>query len=79
MRIRKGGRDALITSDHPCQLAHPEWASSADYDQAASTATRERMFGALAGTETLVIGTHFSAPTAGWVEAEEDGVWRLRV
>ena len=81
VRIRSGGQEALITGDfihHPCQLGHPEWASSADYDAQASTATRQRMFGALAGTQTLVIGTHFAAPTAGHVVAD-GGAWRLAV
>jgi glyoxylase-like metal-dependent hydrolase (beta-lactamase superfamily II) len=81
VRIRSGGKDALITGDfihHPCQLTHPEWDTPADYDGAASTQTRRRMFGALAGTETLVIGTHFAAPTAGWIE-DDGAVWRLRV
>jgi glyoxylase-like metal-dependent hydrolase (beta-lactamase superfamily II) len=81
VRIRSKGEDALITGDfihHPCQLTHPEWATPADYDPAASTATRARMFGDLAGTETLVIGTHFSAPTAGHV-VRDGAVWRLAV
>ncbi len=81
VRIRSKGEEALITGDfihHPCQLTHPEWATPADYDPAASTATRARMFGDLAGTKTLVIGTHFSAPTAGRVVADGK-VWRLAV
>jgi glyoxylase-like metal-dependent hydrolase (beta-lactamase superfamily II) len=81
VRIRSKGREALITGDflhHPCQFSHPEWASSADYDKAASTVTRERMFGALAGSEVLVIGTHFAAPTAGHV-VRDGGTYRLAV
>ena len=85
VRIRSGGpkgvEDALIAGDfihHPCQLTHPEWDTPADYDGAASTETRRRMFGELAGTQTLVIGTHFSAPTAGHVVAD-GAVWRLVV
>lgn len=81
IRIRSEGQDALITGDfthHPCQLAHPEWASSADYDQAASTATRHRMYEDLAGSNTLVIGTHFAAPTAGRV-VRDGAAWRLEV
>jgi len=81
IRLRSKGQEALITGDfthHPCQLAHPEWASSADYDAAASTATRKRMYGALAGAQTLVIGTHFSAPTAGRIVADGQ-VWRFAV
>ena len=81
IRLRSKGQEALITGDfthHPCQLAHPEWASSADYDAVASTATRKRMYGALAGAQTLVIGTHFSAPTAGRIVADGQ-VWRFAV
>lgn len=81
IRIRSGGEQALITGDfihHPCQMARPEWASSFDYDQTASTETRRRMFGGLAGDGTLVIGTHFAEPTAGRVVAD-GGVWRFEV
>ena len=73
VRIASQGAQALITGDfihHPCQLAHPEWASAADYDPDASTRTRERMFSDLASAPTLVIGTHFAAPTAGRVRRD---------
>lgn len=81
VRIRSKGEEALITGDfvhHPCQLARPDWASSADYDPTASTATRQRVFGALAGQPVLVIGTHFAAPTAGHIVRDGD-VYRLAV
>jgi glyoxylase-like metal-dependent hydrolase (beta-lactamase superfamily II) len=81
VRIASGGEEALITGDfihHPCQLAHPEWASAADYDPAASTRTRESMFGDLAASPTLVIGTHFAAPTAGHVR-RDGAVFRFEV
>jgi len=81
VRIRSKGEEALITGDflhHPCQLAHPDWPSRADFDTEASTATRRRMFGALAGTPVLVIGTHFAAPTAGHVVRDGE-VYRLAV
>ena len=81
IRISSKGEEALITGDfthHPCQMAHPEWAPPLDYDPAASTATRRRVYRALAGTKTLVIGTHFAAPCAGHVVADGD-VWRLQV
>ncbi len=81
IRISSKGEEALITGDfthHPCQLAHPEWAPPVDYDQEASTATRRRMYGQLAGSDVLVIGTHFAAPCAGHVVADGD-VWRLKV
>jgi len=81
IRIRSKGEEALITGDfthHPCQMARPEWAAEVDYDKAASTETRRRVYGALAGTRTLVIGTHFAAPCAGHVVADGAG-WRLEV
>ena len=59
-----------ITGDfahHPCQMAHPEWSSTADYDPLAAEATRHRLFAALAGEPVLMIGTHFAGPTAGHV------------
>src|SRR5579864_4579873 len=52
VRIRSGGEEALITGDflhHPCQIAHPEWASTADSDPDMGIRTRERMFAELAG------------------------------
>lgn len=81
IRISSKGEEALITGDfihHPCQMAHPEWASTADHDQAASTRTRRDVFARLAGTPTLVIGTHFATPTAGRVVKDGDA-WRLAV
>jgi len=68
--IESKGSRAMITGDfahHPCQMAHPEWSSTADCDPAAAEATRRRIFGELAGEPVLVIGTHFAGPTAGRV------------
>ncbi|MGD2132982.1 MAG: MBL fold metallo-hydrolase [Maricaulaceae bacterium] len=81
VRIRSKGEEALITGDflhHPCQFAHPEWAATPDYDQDASTATRRRMFDALADTPTLIIGTHFAGATAGRIVRDGDA-YRLDV
>jgi glyoxylase-like metal-dependent hydrolase (beta-lactamase superfamily II) len=75
VRISSKGEEALITGDfihHPCQMARPEWAAAVDFDQLASTKTRREVFGRLAGTPTLVIGTHFAGPTAGRVVREGD-------
>ena len=68
VRIRSRGEEGLITGDflhHPCQIAHPEWASTADSDAEMGVKTRERMFAELAGMPVLVIGTHFAGATAG--------------
>lgn len=43
-----------------------------DFDPRASTQTRRDVFGRLAGTPTLVIGTHFAGATAGRVVRDGD-------
>lgn len=73
--IASEGKHAMITGDfahHPCQMAHPEWASTADFDKAAAEATRRKIFADLAGKDVLVIGTHFAGPTAGRVVRSGD-------
>src|SRR5215470_14877814 len=62
--------EALITGDfmhHPCQIARPEWSSTADSDPAEAARTRQHMLTRLADTPILVIGTHFACRTAGRV------------
>ncbi len=68
VRISSRGEEALITGDflhHPCQIAHPEWSSTADWDGEQAHATRRRMYEQLAGKPVLVLGTHFAGATAG--------------
>jgi glyoxylase-like metal-dependent hydrolase (beta-lactamase superfamily II) len=79
--IESRGEAGLITGDfvfHPCQIAHPGWATLADTDPAEGTRTRLRMFGALAGSPALVIGTHFAGATAGRIVRDGAG-FRLDV
>ncbi len=66
--IESSGQRAIITGDimhHPCQIAHPDWCAAFDNDQPAARKTREAFLDKVAGSDTLVIGTHFAAPTAG--------------
>jgi glyoxylase-like metal-dependent hydrolase (beta-lactamase superfamily II) len=75
VRISSRGEEALITGDfihHPCQMAHPEWSSTADDDPHRAEHTRRDVFARLAGTPVLLIGTHFVAPTAGRVVRDGD-------
>jgi len=68
VRIVSHGEEALITGDfmhHPCQIAHPDWDTTADTDPGQGIRTRWQMFERLAGTPVLVIGTHFAGATAG--------------
>ena len=75
VRIVSRGEEALITGDfihHPCQMARPEWSSTADDDPHRAERTRREVFARLAGTKTLLIGTHFVTPTAGRVVRDGD-------
>ncbi|MGW1755424.1 MBL fold metallo-hydrolase [Streptomyces mirabilis] len=70
---------ALITGDcihHPVQLAHPAIGACVDIDPEQSEASRRKLLGSLADTDTLVLGTHFAPPTAGRVITHE-GAYRL--
>ncbi len=79
VRISSRGEDAVITGDlmhHPCQLAHPEWASAFDFDQAQGRVTRRAFLERYADRPVLVIGTHFATPTAGRI-VRDGGAFRL--
>ena len=79
VHIASRGEEAVITGDmihHPCQIAHPEWSSTADEDQAQSAQTRHDFLGRYADRPVLVLGTHFAGPTAGHVVVD-DGHYRL--
>ena len=79
VRIASQGEEALITGDfmhHPCQVARPDWSSTADSDPAEAGRTRERMLTRLSDTPILVIGTHFAGRTAG-VVVREGNAFRL--
>jgi len=79
VHIESRGEEAIITGDlahHPCQLAHPEWASSADWEPDTAEATRRAFFARYADRPVLVIGTHFAGPTAGRIVRDGE-VWRL--
>jgi glyoxylase-like metal-dependent hydrolase (beta-lactamase superfamily II) len=71
--IESQGAQALITGDfmhHPCQIAHPNWSQRFDHDPKAATMTRHALLNRAADQPILVIGTHFVAPTAGYIRRE---------
>ena len=79
--IESGGERALITGDathHPVQWAEPDWGMSGDFDGAQGAETRRRLRAEHGGRGTLVIGTHYAAPSAGYV-VEADGGWRFEL
>ncbi len=70
IRVVSDGEEGLITGDfmhHPCQIARPDWSSTADTDPDLARTTRQTMLTRLADTSLLVIGTHFAGRTAGHV------------
>lgn len=82
IQIRSQGQSALITGDcfhHPCQMTRVDWCSSADYDQSAGQATREKFLAEYSDSQVLIIGTHFATPTAGHVKPRAEGGYWLDV
>ena len=78
VNIRSGGQHAIITGDcihHPCQFSKNDWCSSADFDEEMAMQTRSHLFERLVDTETLVIGTHFPTPTAGYLKRDDQAYW----
>jgi glyoxylase-like metal-dependent hydrolase (beta-lactamase superfamily II) len=74
--IRSKGEQALITGDcihHPCQIEQTQWSSSADFDADAAITTRKDLLSTYADQPTLIIGTHFATPTAGYLRSTETG------
>ena len=52
------------------QLARPEWSCFADYDPPKAIDTRWDFYAKYVDKPVLVIGTHFSPPTAGYIVAD---------
>ncbi|MFI1373361.1 MBL fold metallo-hydrolase [Streptomyces longwoodensis] len=79
LELTSRGETAVITGDcvhHPVQLAHPEIGACVDIEPERSETSRRTLLASLAGTDTLLLGTHFAPPTAGRVVTHE-GAYRL--
>lgn len=80
--VESGDERAVITGDlvhHPVQFVEPDVPSMADTDATLAAATRRAFVERYADTGTLVIGTHFPAPTAGLLRRGGDGGVRFVV
>ena len=78
--IQSEGDSAIVTGDmihHPCQMAYPGWSSPFDYDKEQALATRTSFLEQHCEQDTLVIGTHFPTPTAGFV-VRDGKVYRFK-
>lgn len=70
------GEDCVITGDvlhHPIQCRHPEWTARGDAHPDAARATRRNLLAAAAGTNALVLGTHFAGSSAGRILSTDNG------
>ena len=78
--IRSGGQQAVITGDmmhHPIQLIDPMRYGNFDMDQAQGARTRQAFVDRFGDSDVMIIGSHFSDPTSGWIERNGKG-WKLR-
>jgi glyoxylase-like metal-dependent hydrolase (beta-lactamase superfamily II) len=76
--IESQGERAIITGDmihHPIQIAEVHVSSNADSDKELARQTRRALFRQCAGTEDILIGSHFPDPTSVRIRNEGDG-WR---
>jgi glyoxylase-like metal-dependent hydrolase (beta-lactamase superfamily II) len=77
--IESGGEQALITGDathHPVQWAEPDWGMPADSDRPMAAETRRRLRAEHGPAGTLILGTHYAAPSAGRIVQVGDD-WRF--
>jgi glyoxylase-like metal-dependent hydrolase (beta-lactamase superfamily II) len=73
--IESQDQRAIITGDflhHPCQVANPQWPTTADTSPQDAIRTRINIINEIADTGTLLIGSHFPYPTAGHVVRVEN-------
>jgi glyoxylase-like metal-dependent hydrolase (beta-lactamase superfamily II) len=81
VRLRSAGAEAVITGDlmhHPIQCGDPAIGSRFDVDPRVAFNTRLRFLREQADRDVLVLGTHFAAPSAGWV-VSAGAAWRFAV
>jgi hypothetical protein len=79
--IQSQGQSAVITGDmmhSPIQIAMPEREARFDMDKSAAARTRGEFVRRFNDTPTLVIGSHFSEPTAGHIVAD-GAAWKFKV
>jgi glyoxylase-like metal-dependent hydrolase (beta-lactamase superfamily II) len=77
--IRSRGEEAVITGDlmhHPIQLALPATPGNFDMDKEQGARTRVEFIRRFADRPALVIGSHFSDPTAGHI-VSDGTAWKL--
>ncbi|ANI80215.1 MBL fold metallo-hydrolase [Sphingobium sp. EP60837] len=79
IHIESRGERAVITGDllhHPIQFAIPARHGSFDHDPVKGAQTRQKFVSENADGTIMVIGSHFSDPSAGWIIPDGDA-WRF--
>jgi glyoxylase-like metal-dependent hydrolase (beta-lactamase superfamily II) len=77
VRIESAGAVAYISGDvvhHPIQISHPETAALPDADASAARASRLRLLRRVADERALLLGSHFAAPSGGYVHNVDQGM-----
>ena len=76
--IESQDEHAIISGDflhHPCQIAEPQWTTDADTYPKLAVKTRKDLLEELAGSNALLIGSHFANPVAGRVARSDMGLF----
>jgi len=79
VHLSSSGQEALITGDmihHPLQCAIPDVTSMACDSQEQAIATRRDFLQKYAGSDVLILGTHFAGSSAGLIHPEGEN-WRF--
>lgn len=77
VRIASAGAVAYISGDvvhHPAQIGDPEIAALPDADPAAAGNTRRGLLRRVVEERALLLGSHFAAPSGGYVYDADDGM-----
>lgn len=77
VRIESAGAVAYITGDvvhHPVQIGDPQISALPDADAGAAHASRLQLLRRVADERALLLGSHFAAPSGGYVISAEDGM-----
>jgi glyoxylase-like metal-dependent hydrolase (beta-lactamase superfamily II) len=75
--IESVGQSAIVTGDaahHPLQLLVPEVTTTADHDSGGGVASRRSLIDRALDNEVLIVGSHFGAPSAGFLRSGQHGI-----
>lgn len=80
VRIESAGAIAYISGDvvhHPIQISDPQISALPDVDTDAAHASRLQLLRRVADERALLLGSHFAAPSGGYVISADEGMaWK---